>query len=127
VARASITPPRERKAAWRRFRPRGARRKMTLYRCTSCGKLAVTQPAFCGCGNRKWLPATVSGKGKIYSCTTLYAAAEPFEKDLPFQIAIIELEGGVRLTGRILGARVDIGDDVALVEERGGVHFFSAA
>ncbi len=100
---------------------------MTLYRCTSCGKLAATPRAFCGCGNGEWLPAAVSGKGKIYSCTTLYAAAEPFEKDLPFQIAIIELEGGVRLTGRIVGARVDIGDDVVLVEERGGVYFFSAA
>ena len=66
-------------------------------------------------------------QGRVYSCTTLYAAAEPFEKDLPFQIAIVEFEDGQRLTVRITGPRVDIGDNVKLVEEKDGVQFFSAA
>ncbi|MBI3696207.1 MAG: OB-fold domain-containing protein, partial [Acidobacteria bacterium] len=65
--------------------------------------------------------------GRVYSCTTLHAAAEPFEKDLPFQIAIVELEEGARLTARIRGAAVDVDGVVRWVEERDGVHFFSGA
>ena len=63
--------------------------------------------------------------GRVYSCTTLYAAAEAFEKDLPFQIAIIDLEDGRRLTARITGPAVEIGDAVNLVDERDGVSIFT--
>jgi len=63
----------------------------------------------------------------VYSCTTLYAAAEALEKDLPFQIAIVELEEGVRLTVRIMGRAVAIGDAVQFAGEHDGVFFFHAA
>ena len=64
--------------------------------------------------------------GVVYSCTTLYAAAERFEKDLPFQIAIVQLDqDGRRLTARITGPHVEIGDAVELVEQRDGVYFFA--
>ena len=71
----------------------------------------------------------MSGKGTVYSETTLHTAAEPFEKDLPFQIAIIqldaELDQGPRLTARIKGERVAIGDQVQLVRQTEGVSYFS--
>ena len=41
--------------------------------------------------------------GTVYTCTTLHAAAEPFEKDLPFQIAIVVTDDGARMTARIEG------------------------
>ena len=100
---------------------------MTLYRCTACGERYVLRPSYCRCGGEEFAAEAVSGRGRVYSCTTLYSAAERFEKDRPLQIAIIELEGGARLTARITGAKVDVGDSVSLVEERDGVHFFSAA
>ncbi len=50
--------------------------------------------------------------GTVYAVTTLHAAAEPFEAALPFQIAIVELEGGGRKTVRIEGPAVVIGDEV---------------
>jgi uncharacterized OB-fold protein len=100
---------------------------MTLFRCTCCGKSYVTAPVVCRCGGEEFEAQPASGKGEVYSCTTLYAAAERFEKDVPFEIAIIELEGGARLTARIEGRRVDVGDPVNLVEQRAGVYFFSAA
>ena len=62
--------------------------------------------------------------GTVYTCTTLYAAAEPFEKDLPFQIAIVVTNGGQRLTARIEGERVAIGDRVRKTREQGGVACF---
>ena len=99
---------------------------MTLHRCAACGEIYVTAPTYCRCGGEEFRSEPASGKGQVYSCTTLYAAAEPFEKDLPFQIAIIELEAGTRLTARITGASVGVGDSVTLVDERDGVQFFSA-
>ena len=51
-------------------------------------------------------------KATVYSVTTLHAAAEPFEAELPFQIAIVEFENGDRKTVRIEGPRVEIGDEV---------------
>lgn len=100
---------------------------MTIYRCSSCGSPYVTAPGYCRCGEQEFRTEESSGRGTVYSQTTLHAAAEPFEKDLPFQIAIIELAGGFRLTARIRGPKVEIGDSVSEVEERDGVYYFSAA
>ena len=98
---------------------------MTGYRCQGCGRYGVQQTGWCECGSESFEETSLSGCGKVYSCTTLHASAEPFEKDLPFQIAIIELEEGPRLTARIKGARVEIDDPVQYVAERDGVWFFA--
>ncbi len=100
---------------------------MTVFHCSTCGRAYVNRPMYCRCGGQEFGTKEIPGNGRIYSHTTLYAAAEPFEKDLPFQIAIVDLEGGPRLTARIAGPPVGVGDGVRLVEERDGVHYFSAA
>ena len=100
---------------------------MSVFHCTACGRVYVARPGYCRCGGQEFRAAVASGRGRVYSCTTLHAAAEAFEKDLPFQIAIVELEEGVRLTARIRGAAVDVDNAVRWVEERDGVHFFSGA
>jgi uncharacterized OB-fold protein len=43
---------------------------------------------------------------------------------VPYQTAIVTLDSGGRITGRILGERVVIDDRVSLVETRDGVPFF---
>ena len=100
---------------------------MTLHHCAACGRMYAAAQAFCRCGGREFRAGEAAGRGTVYSCTTLYAAAEAHERDLPFQIAIIELEEGARLTARIGGRSVDVGDAVALAGERDGVYFFRAA
>ena len=54
----------------------------------------------------------------------IYSAPVAFVKDVPYQTAIVSLDGGGRVTGRILGDRVAIGDRVVEVEDRDGVPFF---
>ena len=44
-------------------------------------------------------------------------APEQFVSEAPFQLAILMLEGGKKITGRILGERVTIGDSVDFVED----------
>jgi uncharacterized OB-fold protein len=51
-------------------------------------------------------------------------APAAFEKDVPYQVAIVSLETGERVTGRIEGARVSIDDRVGLIDTRDGVPFF---
>jgi uncharacterized OB-fold protein len=62
--------------------------------------------------------------GAVYTETVIHMAAEAFAGDVPFQTAIVTLDGGGRVTGRILGERVAINDRVAEVEQRDGVPFF---
>ena len=65
--------------------------------------------------------------GLVYTETVIHLAAEAFAHEVPFQTVIVTLDEGGRLTGRILGERVVIGDRVAEVELRGGVPFFQKA
>ena len=62
--------------------------------------------------------------GVVYTETVVQMAPPAFEKDVPYQVAIVSLESGERVTGRIEGARVSIDERVALIDTRDGVPFF---
>lgn len=66
-------------------------------------------------------------KGTVYTETVVFAPPEQFAADAPYQLAIVTLEDGKRLTARILGERVAIGDAVELAETRNGISFFHKA
>lgn len=63
-------------------------------------------------------------KGTVYTETVVFAPPEQFATDAPYQLAIVTLETGKRLTARILGDRVAIGDAVELAETRNQIAFF---
>jgi uncharacterized OB-fold protein len=65
--------------------------------------------------------------GVIYTETVIYSAPEAFAGEAPYQTAIVTLDAGGRVTGRILGDRVRIDDRVVQVEDRGGVPYFAKA
>jgi uncharacterized OB-fold protein len=62
--------------------------------------------------------------GVVYTETVVHAAPEQFAAEAPYQLAIVTLEEGGRVTGRIAGDRVAIDDRVEFVEDRAGVPFF---
>jgi uncharacterized OB-fold protein len=62
--------------------------------------------------------------GTVYTETVIYSATQAFAADVPYQTAIVALDSGGRVTGRILGERVRIDDRVSRVELRDGVPFF---
>ena len=66
-------------------------------------------------------------KGTVYTETVIYSAPEAFVSEVPYQTAIVSLESGCKVTGRIAGDRVKIDDHVVEVEERDGVPFFQKA
>jgi len=65
--------------------------------------------------------------GIVYTETVVHAAPEQFIADAPYQMAIVSLTEGGRITARIEGSRVSIGDAVNFVEDRGGIPFFAKA
>ena len=49
--------------------------------------------------------------GIVYSDTVVHAAPAAFAEEAPYQVAIVQLEGGTKTTARIIGGeRVKIGD-----------------
>jgi uncharacterized OB-fold protein len=62
--------------------------------------------------------------GVVYTETVVHMAPPAFEKDVPYQVAIVSLDTGGRVTWRIEGPRVSIDDRVVLVDTRDGVPFF---
>ena len=68
---------------------------------------------------------TDSRDGIVYTETVVYSPPVQFAADAPYQIAIVTLASGGRLTVRILGERIQIGDSVRFVEDRDGVAYYS--
>ena len=62
--------------------------------------------------------------GTVYTETVVHMPPPAFEKDVPYQVAIVTLDSGGRVTARIDGERVSIDDRVVLVDTRDGVPFF---
>lgn len=66
--------------------------------------------------------------GTVYTETTVYSPPEAFAAEAPYQIALITLDSGPdqghRVTARIHGDSVSIGDAVELVETRNSIPFF---
>ena len=64
------------------------------------------------------------GTGVVYTETVVYSAPEAFLKDAPYQLAIVTLEDHTRLTVRVLGEKVTIGDRLSFVEFRDGIPYY---
>jgi len=62
--------------------------------------------------------------GTVYTETVVHLAPERFAADVPYQVIIVELDGGGRITARIEGERVAIGDPVAEVQNTDGIPVF---
>ncbi len=66
--------------------------------------------------------------GIVYTETIVHSPPEQFAADAPYQVAIIDVEGGRRVTVRILGKepheRARIGERVTFVEDRNGVAYY---
>lgn len=66
-------------------------------------------------------------KGTVYTETVVHSAPPAFASEAPYQVAIVTLEDGKRVTVRISGERVAIDEQVKLAETRDGVAYFRKA
>ena len=73
---------------------------------------------------KKVVDALEPPAGTVYTDTVVFSAPEAFTAEAPYQIAIVDLDTGGRLTVRIEGDLVAIGDRVELADHRNRVPFF---
>ena len=76
-----------------------ARGELVVQRCDGCGLLRhYPQPMCPDCHSTDWRWTPVSGRGVVYTFTVTYQAFHPaWAAELPYVVATIELEEGVRM------------------------------
>lgn len=103
-----------------------------LFKCTSCGTVQVPPAYSCvSCKSEKLEETQIPGKGTIYTYSTVHIPLATLEREAPYTVAIVEIEGGCRITGRVIASpeeplkdRLAIGAPVEVAEVRGGIYFF---
>ena len=88
---------------WRRI---PERYRLLGVKCVTCGKSYFPKRSICtNCRRRgKLNEIQFSGKGKVFSYTEITAPPAGFEDQVPYILAIIELDEGAKLTGQIVDA-----------------------
>jgi len=78
--------------------------RLVLQHCQACNKPIFYPRAACPhCGSERLGWHDASGKGKIYSFTTVLSnAPSPFIADMPYVVAVVELAEGVRMLSNIV-------------------------
>jgi hypothetical protein len=87
-------------------------------RCDECDeRLLPPRPACYACGSRTVRIEEQPKTGEVFSYTEVRRPPPAFADAAPFTVAIVELDSGVRLTGRVTAPYEDvgIGMDVRLV------------
>lgn len=97
-----------------------SRRELRFQRCDSCGAWRFLPRYMCAhCGSTDYTWAEARGRGAIYTWTVVHQAMHPaFAADVPYVVAVVELEEGVRLATRLVGCQPDdlhLGKQVRLV------------
>ena len=87
--------------------------------CSDCGYYSFPPRPVCPrCKSRNMQPYRFKGRGYVYSYSTVYQAPDAFNKQVPYMVALIDLEEGPRITARltdILDSDIKIGMPVEMV------------
>jgi len=86
-----------------------ARHELYFQRCRDCGTKRFYPRALCPVclsSATEWVRA--SGRGVVYSFTVTYQNQAPgFREELPYVLAIVELDEGVRMMTNVVGCAPD--------------------
>lgn len=77
--------------------------KLLVQKCNSCGKLRhLPKPLCANCLSQDFTWAEMSGRGQVYTYTIMHRAPAPsFNGELPYVVALVELEEGPRMITNI--------------------------
>ena len=80
-------------------------RELRFQQCLDCGHVrwppSIVCPA-CHSSDAGWIRA--SGKGRVYTFVVCHTAFHPaFEKDVPYVVAVVELEEGPHILSNVTG------------------------
>ncbi len=79
--------------------------RLAIQKCNECGGTWFPPSSVCrhcGARNARWIDAT--GRGKVHSFVTFHRLYHPgWEGELPYVVAVVELEEGARMLANIVG------------------------
>jgi|Deesub1362A_J573_1020465.scaffolds.fasta_scaffold00110_2 hypothetical protein len=76
--------------------------KLIGMRCLDCGAYTCPPKAVCDeCGSKNLEKTLMSGRGRITTFTTTYIAPMGYDKEVPYTVAMVELEEGPWIVGRL--------------------------
>lgn len=83
--------------------------RLAIQRCDACGRLRhYPQPLCPRCRSAAWSWQAVSGRGVVYSYAVCHRAFHPaFAGAVPYVVATIELDEGVRMVADLRGVAPD--------------------
>ena len=82
--------------------------RLTGIRCGRCGALTIPPKEFCeSCGQRDWQPVPLGGAGTIVSHTVIRVAPRGRGAEVPYAVAVVRLDEGVSLLGRVVEIPLD--------------------
>ena len=106
----------------RHWRLKNQRYKLVGEVCPHCeAKLFPPRDVCPECGGEAKTLYTFSGRGEVYSFTTVFDAPAGYEENAPYMVALIKLEEGPMVTAQLtdLGDQpVEIGTPVEMVTRR---------
>ncbi len=86
--------------------------KVYGFRCTACGTTNYPKHVVCPkCRGEAFEPVEIAGEGVVLTYTDVYALAIDYETRY-LRLAIVELDGGLRVTGQLLDERPKVGKRV---------------
>ena len=86
-----------------------AARLLSMLRCADCGRLDSPGRVVCaGCLSTRLEPASVPGTGRLSTWTTIRRAPTAFRDEAPYDIAVVDLDAGLRVTGRLAKGTVPV-------------------
>ncbi len=96
--------------------------KLLIQTCKDCGAKIFYPRKYCPeCWSANLEYVEASGKAKVFTYTTTYGMVEPkFMGDLPYTLALVDLEEGIRMMTRIVECKpedISIGMDVEVTFE----------
>ena len=98
--------------------------RLLFKRCNACGEAFFYPRTYCpACWSSDTVWEESSGRGTVYTFTVVHQNdLPPFNERVPYVVAIVELEEGVRLTSNIEGidpgdVRCDLAVEVAFRQE----------
>jgi len=99
------------------------RGELCLQKCAQCAHVRFPPAVLCPrCLSEDFTWAKTSGRGKIYTWIVVHRPQHPaFYEDVPYNVAIVELDEGPRLHARVVGCANEslaIGSPVEVVFEK---------
>ena len=102
--------------------------KLVYISCSKCKKNFIPPKYVCpGCGDERFEERVSCGEGTIYSVTTIRVPPLGFEKEVPYDVALIDLREGFRMTAVVKKEKredIKINDKCFFLGGEAGKYYF---